>query len=80
MIERAEFSEEPDDAGLVAQIDGTTRRPWQALNGRMDFRLGARGDDHCGALSVREFGNGEADSRRAANDNHAFSVLILLRG
>jgi hypothetical protein len=27
-----------------------------------------------GALSAREFGNGEADSLRAANDNHALSI------
>jgi len=74
MIERTEFSEEAGNASLVAQIDGTTHRTWQALNGRTDVRLGARSDDNCGALSAREFGNGEADSLRAANDNHALSI------
>ncbi|HEV3422558.1 MAG TPA: hypothetical protein VG105_02020 [Paraburkholderia sp.] len=74
MIEPAERSEETGNAGLVAQIDGTPRRTWQALNGRIDVRLGARADDHCGALSAGEFSNGEADSRCAADRNHALSV------
>jgi hypothetical protein len=73
VVKRAKLSKEAGNAGLVTQIDGEAPRALQSLHGRAHLRLAARANDDSGSLRAREFGNGEADSRRAPDYNHALS-------
>src|SRR5579872_190174 len=74
VVERPDPLEEGADIGLLAHVDGMAAGARaQPADRRLDVLRIARADHHLGAIRQRPGGDGEADARRASDDDDAFA-------